>query len=245
MRFKFVLLAVLAFLIVFSYFSLEEESSLEKEVVDSKVSVEIHDLSPYYSVEDMRNILQAVNKPCANQIILGVIPKHNDSKKNILTNKPKFVRFLKEAAKNPTIQIANHGLTHNDQEFNTTEESVEKKLREVKEIWKDAGFQTPEIFIPPMWALNQESLKLVLNDFKEVRTKDYIITEGRRTKLPVKPTAVNWTEGSVNIWLYKKILEYKFYEKPIYRISLHVSKAENPGSLKFLSLYLEQICPKE
>lgn len=105
---------------------------------------------------------------------IAIIPFYKEEQK--ITNYPEFVEKIKRYR---TLEIALHGLYHNDKKENLDDFHAESKQQsevEIKsglQILTDAGFGRVKTFVPPSWYLNVESLQILEDlEFKLAETTD-------------------------------------------------------------------------
>jgi predicted deacetylase len=109
--------------------------------------------------------------------------------KSLFQDKPqwdKYEEWAEYMKEEDWIEIAVHGLTHEEHEFECSYEEAEQKLIQAESIFNRAGVKYSKIFRPPYWQISPEALQAVKN-------RGYIIASHPKWQLPNDPTLKTYT----------------------------------------------------
>ncbi len=117
-----------------------------------------------------------LTKPLVDEILnrnisvtLGVIPTDLEKDKNM-------IKYLRQIKTNPSIEIAQHGVYHNETDKNISEESL---LEGYGKIQKVLGV-LPVTYIPPYNQVSLSSREIISSYFKIISGKEGILREGEK-----------------------------------------------------------------
>jgi hypothetical protein len=134
--------------------------------------ITIHDAAPVFEEKicEFADELDKLNI----KFNIAIIPFYKEEQK--LTNYPEFVEKIKSYR---ALEIALHGLYHNDKKGNLddfharSKQQSEVEIKSGLQIITDAGFDSVKTFVPPSWYLNVESLQILEDlEFKLAETTD-------------------------------------------------------------------------
>ncbi len=111
--------------------------------------VEVHDVSPGYSLEQMKWLSQ-LN---LSRLIFFVIPARGEREK--ISDYGKFSTLLRRSK----VEIGIHGYSHEGFEFFCSNAQAEEKLKKAEMEFRKAGIK-PEAFFPPRYLISTQALKV-------------------------------------------------------------------------------------
>ncbi len=228
MRSTFLILVLAIILILLLAIHLRSEE--KKDII-----LEIHDASPIYGIEKVRELIKIGEKYNVSKIYVFLIPKHGNKSLNI-----EFVENLKKICRKPKCEIGIHGYAHLENEFNVDR----KKANELVNLIKDELYKfnlTSRAFLPPMWKISKEALEVVEKNFEIVFLKDRIIFKNYTIK--AKEHEYCWY--GTNIVLKKKAEFDYMTSSNIFRLSVHVNASNTEECMKFLDEFLSKTCKQK
>ena len=205
----------------------------------------VHDVSPKYFVE-LKEVVEIIDKyNYSNYTILFVIPNlenpPSDGKWDLRKNRD-FVEYLHQLEKKG-YKIELHGYKHTYHEFNCSKDEALKRLHNAELIMKECGFKNMSLFLPPAWALNNESTEVILNhNYSIILTNKIIFPNGSSEKIINKEYTWYLKKEYVNIYLMKAEIDYYYSSAdniPFY-ISIHPQTVTYGGGLEFLDKFLNE-----
>jgi len=118
-----------------------------------------------------------------------------------------------------------------------------KRLHNAELIMKECGFKNMSLFLPPAWALNNESTEVILNhNYSIILTNKIIFPNGSSEKIINKEYTWYLKKEYVNIYLMKAEIDYYYSSAdniPFY-ISIHPQTVTYGGGLEFLDKFLNE-----
>jgi len=191
--------------------------------------VEVHDLSPGYTTEEVERLLQLLEGR-AERVVLFVIPDRDSTEP--ISRYAGFLSFLKEAAAGGT-EIGAHGYTHRGFEFLTSGERAEALVSDIRREFRAAGFE-PRIFSPPRYLLSPPALQVLSREFQEVFLIGRIVTHGGTLPYPSR----EFTPGRMQkLFMPLAKLSLLTTGGEVYRLSVHMAYLNNE-SLLFLEDFI-------
>lgn len=171
------------------------ESQFDSDPVKSRCAViTIHDITPRYSDRIARaaNTLLELGVP----FNLAIIPRFMGKKEFELQNNIDWLKSI-NGYEQP---MALHGLYHEDENGNIENYhnfDYHKALRDMREglnIFARVGLKT-DIFIPPAWKVNVDTIKAALNlELPIAETDEELLLLMNKTRL--RGGVLNWDQGS-------------------------------------------------
>ncbi|NJE30654.1 DUF2334 domain-containing protein [Thermococcus sp. 18S1] len=207
----------------------------------------VHDVTPYY-FDDIRQIIAVLDEyNCSNRTVLFVIPvfdtTHYGDEWN-LRNHPDFVNYLHELQRRG-YRVELHGYGHTYHEFNCSYEMANEKLDNATALMNSLGFGNLTLFLPPAWALNNESLRAVLeHNLTVVMPNWLILPNGTRQRIWNREYTWYIGENQVDDRLSVALHDYRKASEegiPFY-LSVHPGVVNHGGGLDFLRAFLRTIC---
>ncbi|WP_052696185.1 DUF2334 domain-containing protein [Palaeococcus ferrophilus] len=137
----------------------------------------IHDVTPYYSRE-LEAVVEVLDKyNYSSRTVLFVIPRfdppyHGD--RWDLRRNGDFVGYLHSLEKEG-YRIELHGYEHTYHEFNCSYEVAMEKLKSATELMGKVGFENMSLFLPPAWALSNDSIRAIGEFNLTIVLPDYFI----------------------------------------------------------------------
>ncbi|MPW39771.1 DUF2334 domain-containing protein [Thermococcus sp. 101 C5] len=206
----------------------------------------IHDVAPIY-FDEIREIIAILDEfNYSTSTILFVVPVFDTTHYNgtwDLRKHPEFVEYLHEL-REKGYRVELHGYAHTYHEFNCSYELAAEKLDNATSLVFSLGFGKPSLFLPPAWALNNETLRAILEHNLTVVTRDYLIFPNGSSERIVNREYtwyINETQVqerlSVALYDYKKASEEGF----MFYLSLHPGAVNYGGGLEFLREFLKTI----
>jgi predicted deacetylase len=138
---------------------------MEEEIANDRQKrrlavITIHDAAPVFEEKicEFADELDKLNI----KFNIAIIPFYKEEQN--LTNYPEFVEEIKSYR---ALEIALHGLYHNDKKGNLddfharSKQQSEVEIKSGLQIITDAGFDRVKKFVPPSWYLNVESLQIL------------------------------------------------------------------------------------
>lgn len=238
---KYKVLALIVIIVAILTVNLDVIGSQEVANDYPRIDVEIHDPSPEYDIDAMRDLIDTVDREPVDNIYLLVIPKHADEEDNYLHRNPDFMEFIEQMDERERVTLVDHGLTHEGYEMNLTTEGTEQLLNYVEQIWNETELDRPDKFVPPRWYVSEEAKNVIMERYDELRTTDYIIRDDVTIESEVVPTAVSWPEQAINNFLGRHLVNYGTWDDDVFRMSVHIPDGTTDESLIFFDLLLEQM----
>jgi len=213
---------------------------------NEKPIILVHDVSPKY-FKQLKEVINVINKyHYANYTMLFVIPDletpPSGGKWDLRRNR-EFVKYLHELEREG-YKIELHGYKHTFHEFNCPKDECLEKLHNAEIIMRDCGFDNLSFFIPPAWALNNDSLEVLLkHNYTVILTNEIIYPNGTTKKIMNKEYTWYLKKEYVNLYLIKAEINYRYALKhhiPFY-LSLHPQTITYGGGLEFLNKFLKFI----
>ncbi len=205
----------------------------------------VHDVSPPY-FDELKEIVEIIDKHnYSRNTVLFVIPDFenmtNNGKWDLRKNK-EFVDYLHEL-KERGYRIELHGYKHTYHEFKYPKNIASDKLQKATVIMRDCGFNNTTLFLPPAWALSNESIEILTENNHTIILTDKIILPNGTTK-KISNHEYTWylKNHSVELYLKKAKLDYYIASKnkiPYY-ISMHPGVVNYGGGLIFLDKFLNE-----
>ena len=205
----------------------------------------VHDVSPKYFAE-LKEVVEIIDKyNYGNYTILFVIPDLENppsgGKWNLLKNM-NFVEYLHQLEKRG-YKIELHGYKHTYHEFNCSRDECLEKLHNAEYIMKKCGFDNISLFLPPAWALNNESTEILLeHNYTIILTNMIIYPNGSSKKIINREYTWYIKENDVDKYLIKAKKDYLIASTnniPFY-ISIHLGVVNYGGGLEFLDKFLNE-----
>lgn len=219
----------------------------ERKTPNERPLILVHDVTPYY-FDDIRQIIAVLDEyNCSNRTVLFVIPVFDTTHYGdewSLRNHPDFVNYLHELQRRG-YRVELHGYGHTYHEFNCSYETANEKLDNATALMSSLGFSNLTLFLPPAWALNNESLRAVLEHNLTVVMPNWLILPNG-IKKRIWNREYTWYIGedqvagrlSVALHDYRKASEDGI---PFY-LSVHPGVVNYGGGLDFLRAFLRIIC---
>lgn len=236
---KYMLLFFMFVLFMFLVADIPKNNHHEKPIIL------VHDVSPKY-FKELEEVVKIIDKyNYSNYTILFVIPKLENppsgGKWDLRRNK-EFVKYLHELERKG-YKIELHGYKHTYHEFNCSEDESLKKLQNAETIMKECGFSSLSLFLPPAWALNNKSMKVLLaHNYTIILTDRIIYPNGSSEKIINREYTWYLKEEDVDRYLTKAERDYynaSINNIPFY-ISIHLGVVNYGGGLKFLDRLLNK-----
>ncbi len=115
------------------------------------------DIGPWWSVDNAIYVTDFLRDKGIPQT-LGIVPITAGGTIR-LEQDPKLVSYLKSISTDTKIEIAIHGLNHDNNEFQgISQHAAEEKIRDAKEMIKKSLYVEPVTFIPPYYAYDESTL---------------------------------------------------------------------------------------
>ncbi|AEH06343.1 DUF2334 domain-containing protein [Methanothermococcus okinawensis] len=204
----------------------------------------VHDVSPAY-FDDIKKIVSIIDKyNYSKNTILFVIPDlenpPNGGKWDLRKNK-EFVNYLHQLEKRG-YKIELHGYKHTYHEFNCSEEEASKKLHDAETIMSECGFNNMTLFLPPAWALNNESTKVLLNHNYTIILTDKLIYPNNTIEKITNKEYTWYIQKNITKIKYKEYKALSDYHNSQYQfyISVHPKPACYGGGLVVLDYFLNK-----
>ncbi|AEK72772.1 polysaccharide deacetylase [Thermococcus sp. 4557] len=210
----------------------------------------VHDVTPYY-FEDIRQIIAVLDEyNCSNSTILFVIPVFDTTHYGdewSLRNHPDFVNYLHELQRRG-YRVELHGYGHTYHEFNCSYETANEKLDNATALMSSLGFSNLTLFLPPAWALNNESLRAILeHNLTVVMPNWLILPNGTRQRIWNREYTWYIGESQVDDRLSVALHDYRKTSEegiPFY-LSVHPGVVNYGGGLDFLRAFLRTTCDQK
>ena len=220
-------------------------ADIPKDNSHEKPIILVHDVSPKY-FKELKEVVKIIDKyNYSNYTILFVIPKLENppsgGKWDLRRNK-EFVKYLHELERRG-YKIELHGYKHTYHEFNCSKDESIKKLQNAEAIMRECGFSNLSLFLPPAWALNNKSMKVLLaHNYTIILTDRIIYPNGSSEIIINKEYTWYLKEKDVNRYLTKAEKDYynaSINNIPFY-ISIHLGVVNYGGGLEFLDKFLNK-----
>lgn len=206
----------------------------------------IHDVTPRY-FRELREVVKIIDRHnYSSRTALFVIPRfdppHYGDKWDLGRN-PHFVSYLHELqARGYRIEL--HGYEHTFHEFNCSYSEAVEKLENATSLMESVGFGNFSLFLPPAWALNNESLEAIEEYNLTTVMPDYFILPNGSIK-SVWNHEYTWhiERNETDIRVLMALRDYNRTSGagiPFY-LSLHPQVIIYGGGLKFLDEFLDAI----
>jgi len=211
-----------------------------------KPMVLVHDVTPYYFSE-LREIIDVLDEyNYSNSTILFVIPvfdtAHYGDRWSLMRH-PEFVKYLHELQKRG-YRIELHGYAHTYHEFNCSYELASEKLDNATSMMSALGFGNMSLFLPPAWAINNESLRAILEHNLTLVMTDYMIfPNGSRVRIVNREYTWYINESQVPDRLRVALHDYiRASEEGVpFYLSIHPGVVNYGGGLEFLREFLREV----
>ncbi|EHP89177.1 DUF2334 domain-containing protein [Methanotorris formicicus] len=245
---KFIFLISIALILVILQGNYLNKTSKEPKITKNlykKPIILVHDVSPKYFA-DLKEVVKVIDKHnYSNNTILFVIPELENppsgGKWDLRKNKD-FVEYLHQLEKRG-YKIELHGYKHTFHEFNCSKDMCLEKLHNAELIMKECGFNNTTLFLPPAWALNNESLKVLLaHNYTIILTNKIIYPNGSSKKIINKEYTWYLKKEYVDMYLIIAEVDYHTaseYNVPFY-VSIHLGVVNYGGGLEFLDRFLNE-----
>ena len=210
---------------------------VEMDDVPAQLWIEVHDVSPGYGIEKLREITNVLDRhtDAADKIVLFVIPNHEGN--SPLSAYPDFVSQLDELSMKGYI-LGVHGYAHRggvkSPEFKTNLSNAESLVRAAREGFREAGLEPSSYFAPPGWQASREASGLLRREFSYIYYAFYIDTS--TGTMPYQAHEYTWysldfggLEGA------KK--DYRD-STGVFRLAIHLNAANTKENLEFLDEFL-------
>jgi len=224
----------------------KDTGSIQKTIHYERPIILIHDVTPFY-FKELREIIAVIDEyNYSNRTVLFVIPvfdtDHYGDKWD-LRRHGDFVEYLHELQRRG-YRIELHGYAHTYHEFNCSYELARKKLKKAIEIMGELGFNNITLFLPPAWAINNASLRAILERNLTVVMTDYmILPNGTRVRIWNREYSWYINESQVSSRLAVALHDYKKASEegiPFY-LSVHPGPVNYGGGLEFLREFLKTV----
>lgn len=146
----------------------------------------IHDVTPYYSreLEEVVGVIEKYNY--SSRTVLFVIPRfdppHHGDRWDLRRNEG-FVDYL-HALEGEGYRVELHGYEHTYHEFNCSYEIAREKLENATKLMGELGFENMSLFLPPAWALNNDSMRAIGEFNLTIVLPDYfVLPNGSRVRV--------------------------------------------------------------
>ncbi|ASJ08679.1 polysaccharide deacetylase [Thermococcus siculi] len=217
-----------------------------EEVHYEKPTILVHDVTPFY-FDELREIIAVLDDyNYSNSTILFVIPVFDTTHYGDewdLRKHPDFVEYLHELQERG-YRVELHGYAHTYHEFNCSHELANEKLDNATAMMRELGFDNITLFLPPAWAINNESLRVILeHNFTVVMTDYLILPNGSRVRIVNKEYSWYINGSQVRDRLRVALHDYRKASKegiPFY-LSVHPGPVNYGGGLEFLREFLEAV----
>ncbi|ASJ09991.1 polysaccharide deacetylase [Thermococcus sp. P6] len=203
----------------------------------------LHDVTPRYFME-LRKVVKIIDRHnYSSRTVLFVIPRfdppHYGDKWDLRRN-PHFVSYLHELqAKGYRIEL--HGYEHTFHEFNCSYAKAGEKLENATFLMESVGFGNFSLFLPPAWALNNESIDAIEEYNLTTIMPDYFILPNGSIKRVWNHEYTWYIErNETDIRVSMALRDYNRTSRagiPFY-LSLHPQTIIYGGGLKFLDEFL-------
>ncbi|UXM84397.1 DUF2334 domain-containing protein [Methanococcus aeolicus] len=202
----------------------------------------VHDVSPAY-FDKLRKITSIIDKyNCSNNTILFVIPDlenpYSGGKWDLRKNK-EFVDYLHQLEQRG-YKIELHGYKHTYHEFNCSKSESSKKLHDAETIMSKCGFDNMTLFLPPAWALSNDSTYVILNhNYTIILTDKLIYPNGTIKKITNNEYTWYIPKNEIEYRKHEALFDYKDSQYQFY-ISLHPEPVCYGGGLAILDYFLNK-----
>lgn len=146
----------------------------------------IHDVTPHYQRE-LEAVVEVIDKyNYSSRTVLFVIPRfdppHHGDRWDLRNNED-FVGYL-HSLEERGYRIELHGYEHTYHEFDCPYEEAVEKLENAMGLMGKAGFQNMSLFLPPAWALNNDSIRAIGEFNLTIVLPDYfLLPNGSRVRV--------------------------------------------------------------
>ena len=208
----------------------------------NKPIILIHDVSPAY-FDELKKIIPIIDKyNYSNNTILFVIPDLENppcgGKWDLRKNK-EFVNYLHQL-ENRGYKVELHGYKHTYHEFNCSKSVCSKKLYNAEIIMSKCGFDNMTLFLPPAWALSNDSMKVLLkHNYTIILTDKLIYPNGTIEKITNNEYTWYIPRYKIRYEETRALLDYKTSNVQFY-LSLHPKPACYGGGLVILDYFLNK-----
>jgi predicted deacetylase len=228
-----------------THVGVSEHISSNREKRAEKPIILVHDVTPYY-FDDLREITAIIDQyNYSNRTVLFVIPvfdpTHYGDRWDLRKHRD-FVNYLHELERKG-YHIELHGYGHTYHEFNCSYEVAKEKLERAMGIMNSLGFTNITLFLPPAWAINNESLRAILEYNLTVVMPNWLIfPNGTRQRIWNREYTWYISEEQVDSRLSVALHDYRRATEegiPFY-LSLHPGVINKGGGLDFLRKFLRE-----
>jgi len=162
-----------------------EQNSCHINIVKPTIVLRMDDVRAY-SKQTIPLADEIINRNLS--VVLGVIPENLEKDANIKG-------YLIKVKENPNVEISEHGVKHNEEDINLTEESL---LEGYTKIQRLIGL-LPITYIPPYNKINLSSMEIVSKYFKVISTKEGILKEGEKiAEIGYTTSTYDYFENKIN-----------------------------------------------
>jgi predicted deacetylase len=195
----------------------------------------IHDVSPVYS-DELKEIIDVISAyGLQTSTYLLVIPNH--ANKHDLREYPEFVDYL-HSLEGEGYHIGLHGYNHIGTEFDCNGSVSRRKMENALHIMNSVNL-TPEVFLPPEYALSDDAMVTVLRYNLTVITRDSIILPNG-TREYIVNREYTWYVSKLELPFKLRDAEKDYLKtRGTFYLSLHPRAINNPAGIEFLREFLQ------
>ncbi|HDY74536.1 MAG TPA: DUF2334 domain-containing protein [Euryarchaeota archaeon] len=213
---------------------------VEYDAKPAELWVEVHDVSPGYGVEKLKEITNILgrHRGATDQVVLFVIPNHGG--KTPLHSYPEFSLELKKLSQQG-YTLGMHGYSHEGgilhPEFKTNLSNAQKLVEASKQEFRAAGIDPPRYFAPPGWRASDDAAKYLQSEFDYIFYAFFIDIPNGTMPYPFHEyTWYGFDFGG----LEKAKKDYRS-SKGIFRLTVHLNAVNTEKNLEFLDQFLEWV----
>lgn len=216
----------------------------ETKVHYEKPLIFVHDVTPYYFSE-LKEVVQVIDLyNYSSKTVLFVIPRfdppHYGNRWDLRENR-EFVLYLRRLQKRG-YRIELHGYEHTYHEFNCSYDVAKEKLKNATALMSEVGFDNFAFFLPPAWALNNESIKAIREYNLTIVMPDYFILPNGSVER-VWNHEYTWYIEKDDVEMRLALAERDYYNTsqrgvPFY-LSIHLGVVNYGGGLKFFEEFVK------
>ena len=200
-----------------------------------KLVILIHDVSPVYS-EYLKEVVRIISTyGLQSDTYLLIIPNH--AEEYDLREYPEFVEYL-HSLQREGYHIGLHGYTHIGREFECNKSAARKMLEKALEIMHGVNL-TPEVFLPPRYALSSDARDVILAQNLTIITKDSVILPGGAEN-GITNREYTWYISKLKLpfELRRAKKDYETSEGSFF-LSIHLKAVNNEAGMEFLRRFLD------
>ncbi len=223
-------------IVIFLHTTTHGIEKIEIDAQPAQLWIEIHDVSPGYGYEKLKEILSILEEyPSSySKVVLFVIPNHGNA--TPLHKYPEFAGKLKKLEEKGYL-LGVHGYAHEEPlkkfEFDCDAEQAERMLSAARYEFEASNLRFPSYFAAPGWRTSHEVNEHLRKNFDYVYYYYYI--DNPDGTLPYHSNEYTWhnfDRGGV-----QGALQDYSNTRGVFRLTLHVG-AVNERGLRFLDEFL-------